>query len=96
MESQSEFTNVVGESSSFVVEAVLTSLQPLQDLAKNWDIDVSSWCVVVSGATNELFVLTMIQLLRWNFSQATYPLFFVISHELLLTFLCWVPTKSFG
>jgi hypothetical protein len=30
-----------GES-SLAIESVLTAIQPLQDLAKNWDIDISS------------------------------------------------------
>ena len=25
------------------VEAALSTLQPIRDLAKNWDIDVASW-----------------------------------------------------
>lgn len=25
------------------IEEVLTNIQPLRDLAKNWDIDIASW-----------------------------------------------------
>ena len=27
------------------LEAALASLQPLRDLAKNWDVDIASWFV---------------------------------------------------
>ena len=33
------------DDSAVGFDLVLASLQPLQDLAKNWDIDVSSWYV---------------------------------------------------
>jgi hypothetical protein len=26
-----------------VVDSALTTLQPIRDLAKNWDIDIASW-----------------------------------------------------
>ena len=28
------------------IDEVLTSIQPVRDLAKNWDIDIASWYVV--------------------------------------------------
>jgi hypothetical protein len=40
-------TMVVNETdvhdSSYGVETALATLQPIRDLAKNWDIDVASW-----------------------------------------------------
>lgn len=27
------------------IETALTTLQPIRDLAKNWDIDIAAWCV---------------------------------------------------
>ena len=30
------------------VHSALTTLQPIRDLAKNWDIDIASWYVVNS------------------------------------------------
>jgi hypothetical protein len=32
-------------SSSEGIETALTTLQPIRDLAKNWDIDIAAWCV---------------------------------------------------
>jgi hypothetical protein len=29
------------------VQTVLTTLQPIRDLAKNWDIDIASWYVTL-------------------------------------------------
>jgi hypothetical protein len=29
------------------IETALATLQPIRDLAKNWDIDIAAWCVVL-------------------------------------------------
>jgi hypothetical protein len=33
------------------VQTVLTTLQPIRDLAKNWDIDIASWYVTLRYVT---------------------------------------------
>jgi ribonucleotide reductase beta subunit family protein with ferritin-like domain len=33
------------QESFSAIESSLAQLQPLKNLAKNWDIDIASWCV---------------------------------------------------
>ncbi len=32
------------------IESALTTLQPIRDLAKNWDIDIAAWYVTTNDA----------------------------------------------
>ena len=40
-----------GSIHSNIIETALTTLQPIRDLAKNWDIDIAGWCVASVDST---------------------------------------------
>jgi hypothetical protein len=60
------------------IESALASLQPLRDLAKNWDIDIASWyvgCFVqLSRVTDECLFLDAMGLHRERQKRLDSPL----------------------
>jgi len=53
--SQHQAGDISNNNNNAVVDGVLSSLQPLRDLAKNWDIDIASWYVASTVVVSLLY-----------------------------------------